>query len=198
MKKTINIAFFTLLFLLIIIKSADAASNITYFYAEPIKIEDENIDIISNELVIDTTTSIITNEFLIENTSMDEVKIKIIFPIENKEFSISVNGLEILLDDTKVEYTVNEDGSFVVNTKIKGNYGKKIQIRYKTDNDLLKAKVIKYGMQNFGNRIVGKVKVDIKLLEKDIPLVQGIYPGHFTFQDNTISVEYYNYMVAPS
>ncbi len=54
-------------------------------------------------------------------------------------------------------------------------------------------------MTNFEGRKVGKVSVKIKIDEKNIPLVEKIYPGHFEFDEktNTISVEYYNYEVSP-
>ena len=177
--------------------SVYASNSITYFYGESIEITDSNIDILSNEVTIDVINSKVTNVVLLKNTSDKEIATTIVIPIENKELSVSANNVEILVDGSKVEYEKNNDGEYVVNTEIPLGSGQKLEISYHTDNDLNRAKVIKYNMENFKGRIVGKVKVNIVIDEKNIPLVEKIYPGHFEFDEetNTISVEYYQYEV---
>ena len=93
LKRAIFSTFFILLFLLALSSNVNAASNITYFSSEPIKIENEDIEILSNELLIDTTTSIVKNSFLVKNNSSNDIKTDIIIPIENKELSLTVNNV---------------------------------------------------------------------------------------------------------
>lgn len=80
---------------------------------------------------------------------------------------------------------------------MKPNETKKILVVYQTENDLKKAKVLKYNFEDLGlgDKIIKKAKVDIILQEKDIPLVTKVYPSHYTFKDNIISIEYYNFKV---
>lgn len=172
-----------------------ASSSITYFSYESIKIENKDIDILSYELTIDTKTSKIKNTILLKNTSNDEIKTNILLPLENKEISMTINNLKIKLNDVELEYTINNDGDYVVKTKIPANSGKKLEIEYFTDNDLQKAKIIKCNFDNLKERTVNKLKVNIEIDEKNIPLVENIYPGHYTFNENTISIEYYDYVV---
>lgn len=193
--KKILLTFFLMLLLLSNIKVCNASSYVTYYYGEAIKIENSNVEILSNEITIDLTTSKIDNVILLRNTTNEEINTSIIIPLENQNLSTSINNLSIILNGFKVDYTQNDNGEYIIKTKIPAGSGKKLEITYNTDNNLQNAKVIKYNLENFANRIVGKVKVNVVIDEKNIPLIQKIYPGHYTFENNTLSVEYYNYKV---
>lgn len=195
MRKTIAIILLLILFLVVNTKFSFSANAITYFYLDAIKIENNNIEIISDEIIIDTTTSKVENTILLKNTSEQEIETDIIIPLENEELSISIKDLIIRLNDVQVDYVRNDNGEYFVKTKISANSGKKVNIEYLTENDLMKAKIIKCNFDNLKGREVSKLKVDVKIDEKNIPLIEKIYPGHYTFKDNMISVEYYNYTV---
>lgn len=195
MKKII----FFLLVLSINIGYCRASNNITYFYGEPMIVNNSNIEILSNELSIDIINSKINNTFYLKNTSASTISTSFTIPIENKEYSIVANNVEIKLNGTHVDFERNANGDYVVYTKIAAESGKKLEVSYNTDNDLNNAKIIKYDMENFRGKVVGKVNVQIKIDRRNIPLIEKIYPGHFEFDENTnvISVEYYNYEVTP-
>ena len=130
---------------------------------------------------------------MINNTSNSEIITTISIPLENKEISTTIHDLSIFINSTEVEYTKEENGEYSFKTILLAGETKKVEIMYSTDNDLQNAKIIKYNLDNFGEKTIGKVKVDVIIAERDIPLVTGIYPGHYTFANNTISVEYYNF-----
>lgn len=192
MRKNVVFLFFLIFFSLITITEVQAASNVTYFYGEAVKItdEEENIEILSDEMIIDTKTSKVTHTILLQNNANYEVETKITVPLENKELSTKVKNVNIIVNDFKIE-TVNNEGNYIINTKIPGQTGKKIVIQYETENDLQNAKVIKYNLDNYKGKKIGKEKVEIIFDETEIPLITGVYPGHYTFDNNTISVEYY-------
>lgn len=194
MKKVIIVLTVILVYVLALNNLIYALSSITYFSGETIKLQDtdDKIEIISNEIIIDTTTSEIKSTILIKNVSNKEIKTNIGIPLENKDISTTIHNLSIHINKSKVEYK-EENGEYNFETIIAPQEAKKIQIEYITDNDLQNAKIIKYNLENFGKKTIGKVKVDIIIAEKDIPLVTGIYPGHYTFDNNTISVEYYDF-----
>lgn len=195
MIKKFKLVLILVLFLLANCTISFGASSITYLYLDSIKINDSNINILSNEILIDTTTSKIENTIYLKNTSDQEIEMDLAIPLENEELNISIKDLIIKLNDVQVEYVKGEKGNYIVKTRISANSGKKVNIEYYTENDLQKAKLIKCNFDNLKGKKVGKLKVDIKIDDKNIPLVERIYPGHYTFKDNTISVEYYNYEV---
>lgn len=195
MKKKILIAFILSIFLFVNSTISIGSSAITYLYLDAIKIEDSNIEILSDELLIDTTTSKVENTINLKNTSDKEIEMNLVFPLENEQLGISIKNLVIKLNDVQVEYTKGDEGKYIVKTRISANSGKRINIEYYTENDLQRARLIKCNFDNLTGKKVGKLKVDIKIDDKSIPLVEKIYPGHYTFKDNTISVEYYNYEV---
>lgn len=195
MKKKLLISFILIIFLFMNSVISIGSSATTYLYLDSIKIEDQNIEILSNELLIDTTTSKVENTINLKNTSDKEIEMDLAFPLENEQLGISIRDLIIKLNDVQVEYVKGDEGKYIVKTRISANSGKKINIEYYTDNDLQKARLIKCNFDNLKGKKVGKLKVDIKIDDKNIPLVEKIYPGHYTFKDNTISIEYYNYEV---
>ncbi len=194
-KKILYSLLFLLGFLIINSKFSMAASPVTYYLANSIKIENENIEFVSDEITIDTTNSKVNNTLLLKNNSNEEAIINVNIPLEIKDLSIYVKNLNIKINNTNVKYIKNDNGEYIVKTKVPANSGKKIEIEYITNNDLNNAKTIKYNFDNLKNKKVDKLKVNIKIDEKTIPLVQKIYPGHYTFNNNIISVEYYNYKV---
>lgn len=195
MKKKLVAFFLLIIFLFICTNVSIGASSTTYLYLDSLNIENENIEILSDEILIDTTTSKVENLINLKNSSDNEVKTDLVFPLENNELGISIKDLVIKLNDVQVDYAKDSKGNYTVKTKLSANSGKKIHVEYSLENDLQKARFIKCNFDNFKGKKVGKLKVDIKLDDKNIPLVEKIYPGHYTFKDNTISVEYYNYEV---
>ena len=195
MKRKLLMAFILIVFLFVNSSISIGSSSTTYLYLNAIKIEDSNIEILSNELLIDTTTSKIENTINLKNTSDKEIEMNLAFPLENEQLDISIKDLVIKLNDVQVEYVKGDEGKYIVKTRISANSGKKINIEYYTENNLQKARLIKCNFDNLKGKKVGKLKVDIKIDDKNIPLVEKIYPGHYTFKDNTISIEYYNYEV---
>lgn len=195
MKRKLLTIFLLILFLFINSTISTSASSITYLYLDAIKIDNSNIEILSDEISIDTTTSKIENTLNVKNTSDKEIEMNLVFPLENEELNIFIKNLVIKLNDVQVEYEKDDSGQYIVKTRISANSGKKINVEYYTENDLQKARLIKCNFDNFTGRKIGKLKVDIKIDDKNIPLVEKIYPGHYTFDNNTISVEYYNYEV---
>lgn len=192
--------FFTFMILFLCsINISFASTNVTYFYGEPIKVDNTNVEILSNELFIDIINSHVSNTFYMKNTSSETIYTILSIPIEHKDFSITANNIEIKLNGTNISFLKSNNGDYLVYTKIPGNSGKKLEISYNTDNDLNNAKIFKYNMANFEGKTIGKVNVQIKIDEKNIPLIEKIYPGHFEFDevDNIISVEYYNYELSP-
>ena len=195
MKKRLTTSFVLIIFLFLNSTISIGASSTTYLYLETVKIEETNIEILSDEILIDTTTSKIENTINLKNTSNKEIEMNLAIPLENEELNISIKDLVIKLNGVQVEYVKGNEGKYLVKTRISGNSGKKINIEYYTENDLQKARTIKCNFDNLKGKKVGKLKVDIKIDDKNIPLVEKIYPGHYTFKDDTISIEYYNYEV---
>lgn len=197
MKKCLVKVILLLLIVLSINSICFASSSVTYFYGEGIKIDDKDVEILSYEMNVDQETSKVKNVILLNNNENKDKVIKITLPLENKEYSTTIHDLEILIDGVKVEYIKNDEGEYLVATKMMANEGKKIEVNYVTDNDLNNAKVIKYNLDNLKGRTVGKLKFEYTLPEKDIPLVEAIYPGHYKFDFDTkkLSVEYYNFEV---
>lgn len=170
---------------------------ITYYNGNSIGINDNsNIEVISIEAKIDTINSEVIQTTIIKNKASINQEKTIELPIKNGIIETKIKDLQVFINDLDVKYKlVNEQIQF--KTKMDSNEAKKIVIKYKTENNLLNSKVIKYNFENlnFGNNIIKKAKVDIIIRDRDVPLVNKITPGHYTFKDNTISVEYYNFKV---
>lgn len=185
---------------LLLISSICIASSVTYYDGHSILLENyEGIEILSNEVLIDTTNSNVSNEILLKNTGTSRVKIKVSIKLEDNILSTKIHNLSIKANGATVEYTKDQNGIYSFDIAIPKKEGKKIEIQYVTDNNLADAKIIKYNLDNLqlGDKKIGKVKINIKLNEIDIPLTKAIYPGHYKmdFETNTLSVEYYNFKV---
>ena len=194
MKKTSAFVILYIVFLAISCTSVYASSSATYFDGKAPIIEDPSnvIQILSNEITINTDTSKVTNELILKNTSAEEIITKIALPLENEELSTSIHDLVIVVNGVNVQYTEGNGGEYVFSTKIPAGMGKRIEVSFYTDNNLRDAKVVKYNFDNFKGKKIGRLRVDIILNEKDVPLVQDIYPGHYTYDQNIITVEYYD------
>ncbi len=192
-----------ILFLIILIVISSHAilcstNSITYYNGNSINISDSNqIEILSTEVKIDTINSIIGTSTIIKNTSNKSRQETITLPIKNDIIETKIKTLKIMVNGIEVKYQKTDEKGYTFNIKMKPNEAKKILIVYQTVNDLKKSKVIKYNFEDLGlgNKTIKKAKVDIILQEKDIPLVTKVHPAHYTFKDNTISIEYYNFKV---
>ena len=98
-KRKLLITFILIIFSLINSSISIGASSTTYLYLDAIKIEDPNIEILSNELLINTTTSKIENTINLKNTSDKEINLDLAFPLENEQLGISIKDLVIKLND---------------------------------------------------------------------------------------------------
>ena len=173
-----------------------AGIGVTYYSGESIIMENsENLEILLNEVVIDTITSKVKNTILLKNTSSNTIEQEIEIPIENTELATTVSDLSIIVNNLNAKYVKDENGIYKIKIKAEPNTVKKIEIQYKTDNDLRDAKTIKYSLNSLKGKLVKSLKVDIIIAEEDIPLVSAIYPYSYTFENNTISVRYYNFTV---
>ena len=182
--------------LLIFSNKSNAASYATYFYGEPIVIEkSENIEILSNEVSIDTKNSTINNLFILKNNSNNDVTTKIFVKLEDTRLSTSINNLKIIDNKTEITNISKADGKYIFSVKIPKNEGKRIEISYKTDNELRNAKILKYTLDNLKGTKLKHFKISVSFPEVDVPLVTGIYPECYSFDNNTVTVEYYNFNV---
>lgn len=201
MKKFLLRTVILFLIILIVISSHAilcSANSITYYNGNSINISDSNqIEILSTEVKIDTINSIIGTSTIIKNTSNKSRQETITLPIKNDIIETKIKTLKIMVNSIEVKYQKTDEKGYTFNIKMKPNEAKKILIVYQTVNDLKKSKVIKYNFEDLGlgNKTIKKAKVDIILQEKDIPLVTKVHPAHYTFKDNTISIEYYNFKV---
>ena len=201
MKKILfKIVILSLIILIVISSHAMlcSANSITYYNGNSINIGDSNqIEILSTEVKIDTINSAIGTSTKIKNTSNKSRQETITLPIKNDIIETKIKTLKIVVNDVEVKYEKTDEKNYTFNIKMKPNEIKKILVVYQTENDLKKAKVLKYNFEDLGlgDKIIKKAKVDIILQEKDIPLVTKVYPSHYTFKDNIISIEYYNFKV---
>lgn len=199
-KKIFKVIFLSIITAIIWDNGVLAYDTATYYYKEAIKIEDiTNIEIVDYDILINTENSTISETILLNNTSSNEVITTISLPLEYEDMNLFINDLSINVNNLKIsKYSKTNNGEYLFKIKINSNEGKKIEINYKTNNDLRNAKTIKYNFANIkdNTKKVGKLKCDIIFPEEDIPLVEEIYPWHYTFKDNTVTVEYYNFLIS--
>ena len=192
------ILFFIILIisLFIMSKPSQASTSATYFYGEPIIVEkSKDIELIYNEINIDAETSEIENTFILKNISNGEVETKVSIKLEDERLSTSIKNLEIQVNNIKIQHIYEEEGTYFFYISVPANEAKRIKIAYETENDLRNAKVIKYTLEKLKGQKIKKFKFSVKLPEEDVPLVTGIYPGCFDFEDNVVDVCYYNFNV---
>ena len=130
MKKKLFTIFIFILLLYICSTISVGVSSATYLDLDSVKIDDSNIEILSDEILIDTTTSKIENTINLKNTSDKEIEMDLAFPLENEELNLLIRDLVIKLNGTLVEYVKGDEGKYLVKTRISANSGKKINIQY--------------------------------------------------------------------
>lgn len=168
----------------------------TYFDGKSIQVEKmEKWDILSNEVTIDTVNSSVKYVFLLQNTTNTSIEQEVNIQLENTTLATKVEDVSIVVNQANVQYKKSEEGIYTFKIKAEANAVKKIEIQYKTENNLKDAKVIKYSLDNLMGKKIKALKVDIHIQEEDIPLVKAIYPYNYTFENNTISVRYYDFTV---
>lgn len=174
-----------------------AATNVNYFYGEIIQLENsENTQLLLNEVKIDAENSNIKNEFIIKNNNSEKLFTKAKIKLEDPNLGLAINNLSIVVNSFKISnYEVNSDGIYSFYIEIPAGEAKKIDITYTTENSLRNAKIIKYSLENSKWNTIKCFKSTISLPEEDIPLVNGIYPQCYTFENNSIGVEYYDFKV---
>lgn len=189
-KKIVIICIITILVLVI----NSYASN--YYDGTSIDIKQmDNMEILLNEVTIDTTTSNVKNIFLIRNTSDTQIEQEVEIQLENNELATQIKDLSIVVNNLNAKYIKDENGIYKFTIKADPGAVKKIEIQYNTENNLKNARIIKYSLDSLKGKLVKALKVDIIVEEEDIPLVKAIYPYNYTFENNTISVRYYNFTV---
>lgn len=174
-----------------------AATNVNYFYGEIIQLENsENTQLLLNEVKIDAENSNIKNEFIIKNNNSKKLFTKAKIKLEDPNLGLAINNLSIVVNSFKISnYEVNSDGIYSFYIEIPAGEAKKIDITYTTENSLRNAKIIKYSLENSKWNTIKCFKSTISLPEEDIPLVNGMYPQCYTFENNSIGVEYYDFKV---
>jgi len=169
---------------------------VTYFVGESVQIEDtEKWEILSNEVDIDTINSKVKNVVLLRNKTNKTIEQEVPIQLEDVALSTKVENLSIKVNQAKVAYRKGEDGKVTFKIKADANAVKKIEIEYTPESPLKDAKIIKYSLESLKGKKIKAFKMDIHIQEEDIPLVKAIYPYHYTFENNTISVSYYDFTV---
>ena len=122
----IGIVLFTII---LFTNKSKASTSATYFYGEPIVIEyNNNLEIISNEIKIDTEKSKIENLFLLKNNSDKDVTSKISIKLEDSKLSTSINNLKIVVNKTEITNASKENGIYTFSVKVPKKEGKKINL----------------------------------------------------------------------
>ena len=174
----------------------EASTAATYFYGEPIIIENkENVEMLLNEVTVNIVESKVDNVFFLKNKASNETKTKLTIKLEDEKLNTSIENLSIIVNNLKISHITQENGEYSFYVKIPANGGKKIEISYNTENDLKNAKVIKYTLEKLKGENIKHFRYSVIIPEEDIPLVTGIYPECFNFSDNTVSVDYYDFKV---
>lgn len=186
---------FIMITIITIISLGVVAYGATYYDGKSITFNDDKFEIISNEIKIDTTTSKIDNTFLIKNISGEKVEKEMSIQLENAELATNIEELSIIVNNMETKYKKDDKGVYKFKIKAEANAVKKIELHYKTSNNLKESKTIKYSLDGMMGKKIKSFKADIVIAKEDIPLIKGIYPYNYTFEDNTISVKYYDFTV---
>lgn len=181
--------------LLVIIIGCSSISLASYFMGETIGISSSGIELIANDVHIDTTSSKVTNEYLIKNNNTTTVTVEAKIPLMNTLIDTQANHVKILINGVSTKYTVKQEGEkqvFYFPVTIEAGEYKKIVIGYDT-NDLTKAKILSYDISNLGiGTTIKRVTIRVSIREVDIPLITKIEPQCYEFSDHTIAFSYYN------
>ena len=187
---------FIFLLLLFMLKDVRASTGSTVFIGEPIVLDNyEDVEITLNEVDINEETSEVKNMHLFTNLSDTTITRKASIKLEDSFSKFTINSLKIVVNGYEIKEISKEGDNYNFSFQIPPNEGKKIEITYKTDNDLQNAKIIKYTMDSIKGKEVKLYKINVKLSKYDIPLVQKIWPGAYEFENNTVSGEYFDFKV---
>ena len=197
MKKMIKyILFFLFMLLIFTAKETRASTGSTVFIGEPIVLDNyEDVEITLNEVEINEETSEVKNIHLFTNLSDTTITRKASIKLEDSFSKFTINSLKIVVNGCEIKEISKEGDNYNFSFQIPPNEGKKIEITYKTDNDLQNAKIIKYTMDSIKGRKIKLYKINVILSKYDIPLVQKIWPGAYKFENNVVSTEYFDFTV---
>lgn len=195
-KYVIYVAFAILLILLGISTNVQASAGSTVFIGEPVILNDyNNIEITYNKVDINEETSEISNLQLFTNLSSEKVVRKASVKLEDSYSRMTINSLKININGVEIENFKKIGDEYVFYFEILPNEGKKIEITYKTDNDLQNAKIIKYTMEKLKGKEIKLFQINVIISKYDIPLVEKIWPGAYEYDNNTVSTEYFDFKV---
>ena len=197
MKKLIKyVLFFALVLLIFMTKEAKASTGSTVFIGEPVVLDSyENVEITLNDVEINEETSEVKNTHLFTNISDKTITRKASIKLEDSFSNFTINSLKIVVNGRQIEKITKDGDNYNFSFEIPPQEGKKIEITYKTDNDLQNAKIIKYTMDSIKGKEVKLYKIKVILSKYDIPLVQKIWPGAYEFENNIINTEYFDFKV---
>ena len=194
--KKIVISVMFLLTMLLICGNSYASSGSTVFIGEPIILDDyTDIEISYNKIDINEDTSEIKNEHIFTNTSDRTITRKATIKLEDSYSKLTINSLKIIVNGLEISKIDKDGDNYSFYFQILPNEGKKIDISYKTDSSLQDAKIIKYTMDKIKGKEVKLFQLNIIMNKYDIPLVEKIWPGAYDFNNNTVSVEYFDFNV---
>lgn len=121
----------------------------TYFDGKSIQVEKmEKWDILSNEVTIDTVNSSVKYIFLLKNITNTSIEQEVNIQLENTTLATRVEDVSIVVNQANRQYKKSEEGIYTFKIKAEANAVKKIEIQYKTENNLKDAKVIKYSLDS--------------------------------------------------
>lgn len=197
MKKYIKIVLLIIFFVFILnINEAKASTGSTVFIGEPVILDDyKDVEITYNYVEINEETSEIKNTQIFTNLTDSKVTKKASIKLEDSYTNLTINSLKIVVNGLEIQEITKEGDNYIFYFEILPNEGKKIEITYKTDNDLQNAKIIKYTMDKLKGQKVKMFDISVKLSKYDIPLVQKIWPGAYEFEENIVSTEYFDFPV---
>lgn len=194
-KYTLLLIFVLLMFMA---KETKASTGSTVFIGEPVVLDSyENVEITYNDVEINEETSEIKNTHLFTNLSAQTITRKASIKLEDSFSNFTINSLKIVVNGYEIKEITKEGDNYTFSFQILPNEGKKIEISYKTDNDLQNAKIIKYSLDKLKGKYIGKFSINILFQEADIPLVEKIYPScyQFNYTNNTMNTTYYSFTV---
>ena len=200
MKKIIRIVLllFILLIFVTIKNKVKASTSATVYSGEAISIEKSNdVDVVSNDVNIDLTTSKVTNTFILKNLKNSNLITKITAKLEDEKTSFSIKDLSIKVNNLEIKNIEKNKDNYIFKIEIPSEGYKKIEINYTTENDLKNAKILRYNIEKLKGKNIKKFNINFKIPEEDIPLVKKIYPECFEFDEDsqTINVKYYDFTV---
>ncbi len=192
-KITLAILFIIWLFC---VSKVDATTGSTVFIGEPVILDSyDNIEITQITEEINEETSEIKSTQLFTNTSDMLLTKRASVKLEDDYYNFTINSLKISVNSLEISKITKEGNNYIFYFQIQPNEAKKIEISYKTDNNLQNARIIKYTMDSIKGKNVKLFQISVKLSKYDIPLVEKIWPGAYNFENNSVNTEYFDFIV---